>query len=121
MTLFQTLDIRPRDDERAEAQQTKMEHPQPISVIFPQIYPLLKRAAEVWIKDPDVMDTLSSVLKQVCAYSGANWKVYKYSLKKQKCQIQTGIAHYKNVATPLRTRGINTTHQHFQMRYVTLF
>ena len=65
MTLFQTLDIRPRDDERAEAQQTKMDHPQPISVIFPQIYPLLKRAAEVWIKDADVMDTLSSVLKQV--------------------------------------------------------
>ena len=46
-------------------QQTKMDHPQPLSVIFPQIYPLLKRAAEVWIKDPDVMDTLSSVLKQV--------------------------------------------------------
>ena len=49
-------------------QQTKMDHPQPISVIFPQIYPLLKRAAEVWIKDADVMDTLSSVLKQVISY-----------------------------------------------------
>ena len=49
-------------------QQTKMDHPQPLSVIFPQIYPLLKRAAEVWIKDPDVMDTLSSVLKQVIWY-----------------------------------------------------
>ena len=47
------------------SQQTKMDHPQPLSVIFPQIYPLLKRAAEVWIKDADVMDTLSSVLKQV--------------------------------------------------------
>ena len=45
-----------------------MDHPQPLSVIFPQIYPLLKRAAEVWIKDPDVMDTLSSVLKQVILY-----------------------------------------------------
>ena len=65
MTLFQTLDIRRRDDEQAEAQQTNLDHPQPISVIFPQIYPLLKQVAEVWVKDPDVMDTLSSVLKQV--------------------------------------------------------
>ena len=32
-----------------------------------------------------------------------------------------GIVQYKNAATPLITRGINTTHQHFQMRYVTLF
>ena len=39
---------------------------------------------------------------------------------KQKCQIQMGIAQYKNIATPLTTRGSNTTHQHFQMRYVTL-
>ena len=43
----------------------RSEHPQPISIIFPQIYPLLKRVAEVWIKDADVMDTLSNVLKQV--------------------------------------------------------
>jgi len=65
MTLFQSLDIRRRDDEQAEAQQANLTHPQPISVIFPQIYPLLKRVAEVWIKDDDVMETLSSVLKQV--------------------------------------------------------
>ena len=31
-----------------------------------------------------------------------------------------GIAQYKNAATALRTIGINTTHQHFQMRYITL-
>ena len=65
MTLFQTLDIRRKDDEQAEAQQTNLEHPQPISVIFPQIYPLIKKVAEVWIKEVEVMDTLSSVLKQV--------------------------------------------------------
>lgn len=65
MTLFQTLNIRSHDDERAEAQQTNLDQPQPIAVIFPQIYPLLKSVAEVWIKDPDVMETLSSVLKQV--------------------------------------------------------
>ena len=27
-----------------------------------------------------------------------------------KVQIQTGIAHHENVAIPMRTRGINTTH-----------
>ena len=53
-------------------------------------------------------------------YSGANWKVYKYCLMKQKCQLQSVRAHYKNTATPLRTRGIYTTHQHFQMRCITL-
>ena len=26
-----------------------------------------------------------------------------------------GIAQYKTPATPLRTRGINTTHQHFDL------
>ena len=39
---------------------------------------------------------------------------------KQKCQIQMGVGQYQNAATPLRTKGINTTHQHFQMRYITL-
>ena len=28
-----------------------------------------------------------------------------------------GIAQYKNPSTPLRTRGINTTHKQFKMRY----
>ena len=31
-----------------------------------------------------------------------------------------GMTQYKNAATPLRTRGINTTHQYFQMRYISL-
>ena len=39
---------------------------------------------------------------------------------KQKCQIQMGVGQYKNAATLFRTRGIDTTHQHFQMRYITL-
>ena len=54
-------------------------------------------------------------------YSGANWKDDGYCFMKQKYQVQMVIAQYKNAATPLITRGINTTHQHFQMRYVTLF
>lgn len=64
-TLFQTLDIRRKEDEKAESQQVvNLAYPQPIAVIFPQIYPLLKRVAEVWIKDSDVMETLCGVLKQ---------------------------------------------------------
>ena len=38
----------------------------------------------------------------------------------QKWQLQMGIAQYKDDATLLKTKGINTTHQHFQMRYITL-
>ena len=60
----------------------------------------------------------NSLTKRCC--SGANWKVYEQCCMKQKCLIQMGIAQYKNAATPLRSRGINTTHQHFQMRYKTL-
>ena len=40
---------------------------------------------------------------------------------KQKCQIQLGVTQNKNAATPLSTQGINTTRQHFQMKYKTLF
>ena len=39
---------------------------------------------------------------------------------KQKHQIQMGLGQYKDTAKPLKTRGIITTHQHFQMRYITL-
>ena len=53
-------------------------------------------------------------------YSGGNSYCNKALFMKQKCQIQMGVGLYKNAATPLRTRGINTTHQHFQMRYITL-
>ena len=40
---------------------------------------------------------------------------------KQKCQLQIGVTQHENAATPLSTSGINTTRQHFQMRYITLF
>ena len=54
------------------------------------------------------------------SYSGANLKVYGYCFMKQKCQVQMVIAQYKNAGKPLISRGINTIHQHFQMRYVNL-
>ena len=64
----------------------------------------------------------NAILKKgTTIYSGGNWKVYEHCFMKQKCQLQMGISQYKNVATPLSTIGKNTTHQHFQMRYVTLF
>ena len=59
--------------------------------------------------------------KSLFKYSGAQKKVYEYCFMKQKCQVQMVITQYENAAKPLITRGINTTHQHFQMRYVTLF
>ena len=54
------------------------------------------------------------------SYSGANWKVYEYCFMKQKRQIQMGISQLKNKVTSLKARGINTTHQYFQMSYMTL-
>ena len=54
-------------------------------------------------------------------YSAGQKKRYEYCFMKQKCQIQIGIAQYKNIAIILSTWGINITHQHFQMRYITLF
>ena len=66
-------------------------------------------------------NTDSLCICDITSFLFANWKVYEYCFIKQKCQIQMGIAQYKNAATPLRIRGINTTHQHFQMRYITLF
>ena len=45
----------------------------------------------------------------------------KSCFMKQKCHIQIVVAQYKNAATPLSTSGINTTRQHFQMKYITLF
>ena len=44
----------------------------------------------------------------------------KYCFMKQKCQNQRGVAQCKSIAMLLSTRGINTTRQHFQMRYITL-
>ena len=51
-------------------------------------------------------------LGAVC--SGANSCCNKALFMKQRCQIQMGVGQYKNAATPLRTRAISTTHQHFE-------
>ena len=59
--------------------------------------------------------------KEMSRYSDGNWKVYEYYFMKQQGQFQMGISQYKNVVTALSTIGNNTTHQHYQMSYVTLF
>ena len=43
-------------------------------------------------------------------YSAGQKKRYKHCFMKQTLQLQMGIAQYRNVATPLSTRGIDTTH-----------
>ena len=48
-------------------------------------------------------------------YSIAKRNVTSTVLWSIKCQIQMGVAQYENVATPLSTRGIDTTLQHFQV------
>ena len=55
------------------------------------------------------------------SYSAGQKKCYNYCFMKQKCQLQEGTARYRNVTTLLSSKGIDTTHQHFQMRYATLF
>ena len=72
-----------------------------------------------------LMPILRLPLKSTAGWEGRYSLRPKLSTKscfiKQKCQIQMGVVNYKNVATPLSTLGINTTRQHFQMRYMTLF
>ena len=45
----------------------------------------------------------------------------KCCFMKQKCHLQGGIAQYENAATPVSSKAIHTTHQHYQKRYLTLF
>ena len=42
-------------------------------------------------------------------HSGAHFKVCEHCFVKQKCQLQVGIAQYKNVTTQLSSKKIITT------------
>ena len=67
------------------------------------------------------VDFLTTLIGQACfIYSPVQNEFSGSCFMKQKCQIQMGTEQYKHAATPLRTRGINTTHQHSQMKYITL-
>ena len=68
------------------------------------------------------VDFLTTLIGQACfIYSPVQNEFSGSCFMKQKCQIQMGIAQYKNTATNLKIKGMNTTHQHYQMRYITLF
>ena len=54
-------------------------------------------------------------------YSAGQKKRYDCCFMKQKCQLQMGVSKYKNAAMPLRSKGNDTTHQQFQMMYITRY
>ena len=54
-------------------------------------------------------------------YSSRKWMLVLCCLMKQNCYFQRGVAECRHAATPLSSYSINTTHQGFQKRYITLF
>ena len=53
-------------------------------------------------------------------YSSRKWMLVLCCLMKQNCYFQRGVAECRHAATPLSSYSINTTHQGFQKRYITL-
>ena len=65
-TLFQSLEIQTKNGENqlTEVQKQQLQQQNPVFVLFPQIYPLLKQIAEKWIRDADIIETMCNLLKQ---------------------------------------------------------
>ena len=61
--LFQSLEIVKSDDGKAPTA-AQLQGRQPVHVIFPQIYPMLKQVPEKWIHDSDIIETLCSLFNQ---------------------------------------------------------
>ena len=57
--LIQSLEPPQQQNENAAAK-TNM----PVQVLFPQIYPIIKRVAEKWYKDSDVIECMCNLLNQ---------------------------------------------------------
>ena len=57
---------------------------------------------------------------QIPIYSSRKWMWGVCCLMKQNCYFQRGVAECRHAATPLSSYSINTTHQGFQKRYITL-
>ena len=53
-------------------------------------------------------------------YSSRKWMLVVCCLMKQNCYFLRGVAECRHAATPLSSYCINTTHQGFQKRYITL-
>ena len=69
----------------------------------------------------NMFSNCSKIYKQVSTYSLRPKLWTKYCFMKQNCQLQSGIAQYENAATPVSSKAIHATHQHYQKRYLTLF
>ena len=54
-------------------------------------------------------------------YSQEHNSTYDFCFMKQNCHFQRCIAQCKHTTMPLSSYSINTTHQGFQKRYITLF
>ena len=54
-------------------------------------------------------------------YSSRKWMLVVCCLMKKNCYFQRGVTECRHAATPLSFYSINTTHQGFQKRYITLF
>lgn len=64
-SLFQSLDSKKRESEKAESVQQQAPAQQPLTVVFPQLMPLIKSVAFKWNKDADVMDAVWVLVKQM--------------------------------------------------------
>ena len=65
--------------------------------------------------------TASAHYKLQTAYSSRKWMLVLCCLMKQNCYFHRGVAECRHASTPLSSYCINTTHQGFQKRYITLF
>ena len=53
-------------------------------------------------------------------YSSRKWMLVVFCFMKQNCYFLRGVAECRHASTPLSSYSINTTHQGFQKRYITL-
>jgi len=58
--LVQSLEPQQAQNEQQQQQKTNM----PVQVLFPQMYPLIKKIAEKWIRDPDIIECMCNLLSQ---------------------------------------------------------
>ena len=56
--------IKNGENEHSVTQKQELQQQNPVVVLFPQIYPLLKQIAEKWIRDADIIETMCNLLKQ---------------------------------------------------------
>ena len=63
---------------------------------------------------------IEALLSHQNVYSRVHNSTYLFCFMKQNCHFQRSMAQCKHATTPLSSYSINTTHQGFQKRYITL-